>query len=132
ATTYSISVPLILDADNNFVVTATDAAGNESPAADVPTITQSTTAPTVTDPLTDTTVNADTYTIQGTAVAGSTVKIYQDLNQDGGLDVNEPQVGPSQAVGGDGLFVISVPRTQGTTTQDAGNYLLVTASNTAE
>ena len=39
ATSFSISVALAAGTANEFVVTATDAAGNESPAADVPTIT---------------------------------------------------------------------------------------------
>ena len=40
ATAYAIGVALQNNADNRFIVTATDAAGNESPAAPVPTITR--------------------------------------------------------------------------------------------
>ena len=39
-TNYSISTPLTAGTDNHFLVTATDAAGNESKVAGVPTITQ--------------------------------------------------------------------------------------------
>ena len=39
-TSYSVAVPLDSNAPNAFVVTATDAAGNPSPTAVVPTITQ--------------------------------------------------------------------------------------------
>jgi hypothetical protein len=48
ATGYSITVPLTQDAANNFLVRAFDAAGNLSPLADVPTITEDSTAATVT------------------------------------------------------------------------------------
>ena len=44
-TTYSVSVPLPQDAANNFLVRATDLAGNNSSLADVPTITEDSTAP---------------------------------------------------------------------------------------
>jgi len=47
ATTYSISVALTQDSVNNFTITATDAAGNESEAATVPAITEDSTAPVV-------------------------------------------------------------------------------------
>ena len=43
--TYAVLVDLAQDAANDFVVTATDAAANESPAADVPTITEDSTTP---------------------------------------------------------------------------------------
>ncbi len=38
-------MPLTPNAANNFLVTATDAAGNQSPATVVPTITQDSIAP---------------------------------------------------------------------------------------
>lgn len=44
-TAFAISVALIQDATNNFAVTATDMAGNVSPPADVPTITEDSQAP---------------------------------------------------------------------------------------
>ncbi len=44
-TAYGISVPLAEDVDNDFTVTATDLAGNESLPATVPTITEDSTAP---------------------------------------------------------------------------------------
>jgi hypothetical protein len=48
ATAYSISVPLPQDAANNFLVRATDVAGNNSSPADVPTITEDSTPPVIT------------------------------------------------------------------------------------
>src|SRR5207244_2160137 len=45
ATGYFIRVPLSQDAANHFIVTATDAAKNESVAAGVPTIAEDSTAP---------------------------------------------------------------------------------------
>ncbi|MFA5157604.1 MAG: Ig-like domain-containing protein [Patescibacteria group bacterium] len=44
---YSISTPLTQDADNFFLVTSTDSAGNESPVAVVPMITEDSTSPVV-------------------------------------------------------------------------------------
>ena len=44
-TQFAISVPLMQDAVNHFVVTATDAAGNVSAAADVPAITEASQPP---------------------------------------------------------------------------------------
>ncbi len=49
ATIFSITVILTQDAANNFVATATDAASNVSPAADVATITEDSQAPTDAD-----------------------------------------------------------------------------------
>src|SRR5919108_2483257 len=46
ATSYSVSTPLTTNAVNDFIVTATDAATNESAAADVPRITHDNVAPT--------------------------------------------------------------------------------------
>ncbi len=43
ATNFFLSVTLTQDAENNFVVVVTDAAGNESSATDVPTITEDST-----------------------------------------------------------------------------------------
>ncbi len=45
STAYAISVTLVQDANNDFIVTATDAAGNESAAADVTRIVEDSTAP---------------------------------------------------------------------------------------
>ena len=47
STAFAISTPLTQDAANNFVVTSSDAAGNESAPTDVPTITEDSTPPTV-------------------------------------------------------------------------------------
>src|SRR5207249_718779 len=86
ATSYFISVPLTLGTVNHFVVTATDAAENESAAADVLSITQDSStpaAPQVSDPLTPISINAGSYTISGTASAGTLIKVWRDNNADG-------------------------------------------------
>ena len=128
-TAFSISVSLTQDAINNFVVTASDAAANVSPATDVPAITedsQAPAAPVVTDPAAAVTLNADTYAIAGTAEANSLVKIYVDANNNNQVDAGETLAGEQQLSGGGTAFSISV-----SLTQDAINNFVVTASDAA-
>ena len=84
ATNYSISVTLIPDTVNNFTVTATDAAENESSSASVPAITEDSTAPTAPDstkmtvamnisPVVDT-ISGGIGAVEGYAI----VKVYSD------------------------------------------------------
>src|SRR5919109_1152240 len=89
ATSYSISATLTSNAANDLVVTATDAAGNESAAADVPRITHDNTAPAAPSApdldaasdsgssSTDNITNDDTPTFNGTAEANSTVELFR-------------------------------------------------------
>ena len=129
ATTFSISVSLTQDAANNFVVTATDAVANASAAADVPTITEDSTAPAapvVTGPAAATTVNAATFTITGTAEANSLVQVYIDVNNNGSIDAGDTVAGSQQLTGGATAFSISVPLAQ-----DAANNFVVTATDAA-
>jgi hypothetical protein len=89
ATAYSISVTLTQNAANDLIVTATDAAGNEGAAADVPRITEDSLAPAAPstpdlDPAsdsgsssTDNNTNDNTPTFNGTAEANSTVELFR-------------------------------------------------------
>lgn len=78
---YSILVPLVRNSTNNFLITTTDAAGNESLATDVPTITEDSTNPnlTVSSPidgqLVATATPTATYSATDTNLAGVTVSI---------------------------------------------------------
>src|SRR5205807_8411717 len=99
---FSLTVALAQDTANNFVVTATDAAGNESAAADVPTITEDSNAPpapSVDNPAGPVTVDANTYTISGHAVDNSLVQVWVDTNNNGFLDPGEPLAGSKQLTG---------------------------------
>ena len=68
-TSYSVAVPLDSNSPNNFLITATDAAGNQSPAAVVPTITQDSIPPSnpiLTSPAVPISVNSGSITLTGT------------------------------------------------------------------
>ncbi|TMQ30653.1 MAG: hypothetical protein E6K70_23835, partial [Planctomycetota bacterium] len=76
ATAWSINVSLAANAANHFVVTATNAAGTQSGATLVPTITQDSiapAAPVLTDPSGPVITNQHSYNIQGTAEANALV-----------------------------------------------------------
>ncbi|QEL19430.1 Ig-like domain-containing protein [Limnoglobus roseus] len=129
-TGFTLLVSLVVqNSPNNFLVTAVDAAGNESAPADVPTITQDSlppATPTVTIPAGLVTINAATYTISGTAEANSLVRVYQDTNGNNTIDAGEKVLDTKQLVGGGTTYSFSV-----TLTQDAGNNFLVTAADAA-
>ncbi len=128
-TSYSITVPLVANAVNNFLVTATDAAGNNSGTVVVPTITQNLippTLPVVLTPSTSTSVNAGATTITGTAQADSLVRIYKDFNHNGIIDIGDAVVGTEQLSGGATSYSITVPLDQ-----NAANSFLVTATDAA-
>ena len=79
--TWSIDVTLA-EGDNTFTATATDVAGNTSGASDPVTITLDTTpppAPAITT-ITQTVNDSSSLTIQGTAEAGSTVTLTNNVN----------------------------------------------------
>lgn len=100
ATAFSISVSLGQSQDHYFLATATDAAGNESPATVVPVITHqpaaAVPAPVVTNPVAPVTVDANTFVIQGTATAGALVRIYTDANGDGLVNGTDSVAGSHQ------------------------------------
>lgn len=126
AVAFAISTPLSASSANNFVVTASDAAANESTPADVPTITETslpvTAAPSVTSPFAPIAVNAPNFTIEGSAAADSLVRVYSDLNNDGLINGADAVVGQQQLSGGSGTFGISA-----VLTQNAANNFVVTA-----
>jgi hypothetical protein len=88
--TYSITVNLISNTANHFLVTATDATGKQSATVPVPTITQDSVAPAapstpVLDPASDTgssstddTTAVKTPVFTGTAEANSAITVYSD------------------------------------------------------
>ncbi len=128
-TAFAISVALLQNAENNFAVTATDAAGNVSPPADVPTITedsQAPVAPLVTIPAAAATVNAASYLVQGTTEANSLVTIYVDADNDSVVDAGETLAAQQQLTGGATSYSIST-----SLTQDAANNFVVTATDAA-
>ena len=128
-TSYSISVPLVANAANHFLATASDAAGNVSGVAVVPTITTDSIAPappTVITPAAATLARQGPYAITGTAEAGSLVQIYADTNDSGTIDTGEVVVGFEQLAPGQTSYSISVPLVA-----NAANHFLATASDAA-
>ncbi len=129
ATAYNLDVPLAANAPNTFLVTAADAAGNVSGPAVVPTITADSiapAAPVITSPTAATTVGASTYTITGTAEAGSLVRLYDDANDDGTLETGEALVGTVQLAAGQTAFSFPV-----TLVVNQVNHFLATATDAA-
>ncbi|MBN9522998.1 hypothetical protein J0H58_31545, partial [bacterium] len=127
---YSITVPLTQDGVNRFLVTGTDAAGNESVAAVVPVITEDSTppaAPVVTGPTTPVVVNAPTVTIAGTAEADSLVTVYVDADGSGTYTPGDTIADTQQLTGGATAYSITVPLAQ-----DAVNLFVVTSTDAAE
>ena len=98
-TTWSFLAPLTQVSANSFTATASDVAGNTSVASAAVVITEATATDDTTDPATpvittgDTTVDADTYTISGTAGADAptdgtrTVTIYRDATVVGSISL---------------------------------------------
>ncbi len=119
ATSFSIVAPLTANAANDFLVTASDAAGNESATAAVPTITQDSVAPVGTTGTVQgggTTDDASTDTLRGTAEAGSLVRIYR-----AGEVVGSVQLAPGQT-----SYSITVPLVA-----NAANDFVITATDAA-
>ncbi len=129
ATSYSVAVPLTQNSANHFLVTATDAAGNQSAASTVPTITADSTAPAapaVGNPSAATSVNTGTYTLTGTAEAGSLVQVFADANDNGVVDGGEAVAGFLQLAPGQTSYSITVPLMA-----NAANHFLVTDTDAA-
>ncbi|WP_053422669.1 Ig-like domain-containing protein [Rheinheimera sp. KL1] len=84
------NVALTADTAHNYVVVAEDAAGNESVAVDVPTITEDSIAPVavaITTPATVVSVSTSTQLIEGThSEDGVTVELFADSDNDGIAD----------------------------------------------
>ena len=121
-TAYSITVPLVPNATNRFLIVSTDAGGNFSTTA-VPSITQDSitpAVPTVTSPTSPATLNADNLAVSGTAEAGSLVLVYIDGNDNGVFDDGDLVVGSQQLGAGETDFNITTPLTP-----DAVNRFLV-------
>src|SRR5207245_2565202 len=70
-------------------------------------------------------VNTTTYTISGSALAGTLVKVWRDNNLDGIVDGGDALLGSQQLASGATAYSISA-----SLTQNADNELLVTATNT--
>lgn len=120
---FSIATGLTASTTNDFLVTATDGAGNESAPANVPTITENTPAainpPTITNPGGPVTVDLPAFDIQGNAQANALVRIYTDDNNDGFINGGDTMVASQQLSGGATSFTISVTLAQGV----ANNFL---------
>ncbi len=125
--TWSISVSLTADQANDFVVQASDAAGNASSDVDVPTITEDSSdpaSPVVTSPASAISVNAATQTISGThSEDGVTVHVYADADNDGLIDNLTPL--DSDVVSG-GTWSVSV-----NLAEDDENNFIVRAEDAA-
>ncbi|MBK8207708.1 MAG: hypothetical protein IPK87_13110 [Planctomycetes bacterium] len=123
---FSILTGITVSTANDFLVTATDGAANESAPANVPTITENTPAainpPVVTNPATPITVDLPAFNIQGTAQANALVRIYSDLNNDGFVNGTDTMVASEQLTGGNTSFSVSTVLAQG-----AANNFLATA-----
>ena len=129
STLFIIVVPLAANSPNDFLATATDAAGNVSAPAVVPTITADSippAAPVITSPTAAVTVGASTDTITGTAEAGSLVRLYDDANNDGKIETGEALVGTVQLAAGQTAFSVPV-----TLAANTANHFLATATDAA-
>jgi hypothetical protein len=129
ATGYSIPVALPISGRYDYLVTSRDAAGNASRTVNVPRITRTAPpgAPAVLDPGVTITVNAASYTVKGSAPAGSLVRVWQDANGNGTRDAGETTLLGSQQLGAAATdFSIAV-----TLTRNSLNQLLITATDAA-
>jgi hypothetical protein len=81
------------------------------------------TAPSVTVTSTSTTINASTFNVDGTTEAGSTVNVYNDVNNNGAIDIGDLVVATGTATAG-GTYSIAT-----LLTQDAANNFVVTATD---
>ena len=126
---YGLSAPLSADMANHFLVTVTDAAGNISAPAVVPTITQDSLAPavpTVTSPTQPTVVSTNTISITGTAEAGSLIQIYNDVNNNGVIDEGDTVVASEKLDSDTSSFSLITPLSA-----DMANHFLVAATDAA-
>ena len=131
-TDYSIAVPLALNADNHFLVTArvgpVGQADESSPTV-VPTITQDSIAPavpTLGSPSAALSTSASTSTLTGTAEAGSLVQVYADTNGDGIVDEGDTLVGSQQLDAATTAYSVAVPLVA-----NSANKFLVLATDAA-
>ncbi|TCI85346.1 beta strand repeat-containing protein [Tenacibaculum sp. M341] len=125
--TWSFSVNLNTDSDNNFVVRAEDNAGNASSDVDIPTITEDSTSPAnpvVNTPSAAITVNVATQTLSGTLTEnGVTVHAYADADNNGVAD-NTTSLGSATVSGNAWSFSVNL-------NADADNNFVVRAEDSA-
>lgn len=123
------SIPRTLQADtaHNFVVLTEDAAGNQTAAVDVPTITedsQTPLLPVVTVPAAALVLNADNQLISGThAENGVIVELFADTDNNGIAD-NDTVLATATVV--NGVWSLSA-----VLTQNSNNYFVVRAKDAA-
>ena len=120
---WSFSVNLTADSENNIVVRAVDGVGNTSNDVDVPTVTEDSTNPlnpVVSTPASAVTVNAGGQTISGShAENGVVIRAFADANNDGTADNTTP-LGSATVSSGTWSFSVSL-------TADAANNFVVQA-----
>ena len=124
-----VAVSVTGEGTTTLTFTVTDAAGNSSAAktAVVKLDKTAPAAPTATDPASQVSVpGATSYTLQGTAEAGSLVRAWVDANQNGKKDSGEAQAGEQQLASGATNFSIKVALVPGF------NYFVVTAKDAAD
>ena len=112
------NVTLTADTEHNYVVIAEDAAGNESIAVDVPTITEDSIAPVaaaVTAPVIAVSVNTSTQLIEGThSEDGVTVELFADSNNDGVADNSTVLASAEVGIVTTGIWSFAAPLTTNT------------------
>lgn len=112
------NVTLTADTEHNYVVIAEDAAGNESIAVDVPTITEDSIAPVaaaVTAPVIAVSVNTSTQLIEGThSEDGVTVELFADSNNDGVADNSTVLASAEVGIVTTGIWSFNAPLTTNT------------------
>ena len=116
---------------NTFTAAATDAAGNTSDATDAVIITLDSTAPGVSITSTPQSVNTESFTLTGTAEAGSTVEVFQ----------NGGSIGTEIATGGTWTLLVMLDEGVNTftaaatdaagNTSDATDAVIITLDSTA-
>jgi gliding motility-associated-like protein len=120
---WSFSVNLTADSENNIVVQAVDGVGNTSNDVDVPTVTEDSTNPlnpVVSTPASTVTVNSGGQTISGShAENGVVIRAFADANNDGTADNTTP-LGSATVSSGTWSFSVSL-------TADAANNFVVQA-----
>jgi hypothetical protein len=124
-----VAVPITAEGTTTITFTAIDAAGTVSPAQTrtVKIDKTSPPAPMVTDPASAVVVpGAASYTLKGTAEAGSLIRVWGDANANGVKDAGETVAGQQRLADGTTTYAISVPLQQG------ANTFIVTATDAAD
>jgi VCBS repeat-containing protein len=109
--------------------TVTDLAGNSNPMSATLSIASDRTAPAapiVSDPSGNSLTNSGSVTIDGSADAGSLVRLYRDVDASGTLSEGDAQVGQQQLGGSETSFSFNAELTA-----DVANHFLLTATDSA-